>query len=176
MKITKKQFRRALPWLILAVLIILIDQYSKYLILHRLYVGSTYKIAPFFNLILSFNQGSAFGFLSQAGGWQVLFFSAISVLVIVMLSIWLLRLSYPNAWTALALSLVIGGAAGNLIDRIRFSMVVDFFDFHIGDWHYATFNVADSAIVIGVALLLLQTFINKKESKKRKVRKKGSQA
>ncbi len=151
------KIRRVLPWFLLIILVILLDQLSKYLILHYLHVGEPVKLLSVFNLILSFNPGAAFGFLNQAGGWQVLFFCVLSIVVILVLVIWLMRLSYPNAWTACALSLIIGGAAGNLIDRLRFSFVIDFFDFHISDWHYATFNVADSAIVVGVGMLLLQT-------------------
>jgi signal peptidase II len=162
MKITSSQFRKAIPWLLLIILVILLDQFSKYLVLKNLYVGQPLQLLPFFNFNLSFNQGSAFGFLNQAGGWQVLFLSAVSVVIIILLLIWLLRLSYPNTWTAAALSLVVGGAAGNLIDRVRLSMVVDFLDFHIGSWHYATFNVGDSAIVIGVIMLLLQTFFKER--------------
>ena len=162
MKINESQFCKARPWFLLIILVIVVDQFVKHLIMHHLYVEQPLRVLPFFNLILRYNQGAAFSFLSQAGGWQVLFLSAISVIVILVLSVWLLRLSYPNAWTACALSLVIGGSAGNLIDRIRFSMVIDFFDFHIGNWHYATFNMADSAIVIGIAMLLLQTFFKKK--------------
>jgi signal peptidase II len=162
MKKLKSQFVKVLPWFGLIALVILIDQISKYFILHHLYVGEQIKLLPVFNIILSFNPGAAFGFLNQAGGWQVLFFSGLSILVILILLIWLFRLSYPNAWTACALSFIIGGAAGNLIDRLRFSFVIDFFDFHINNWHYATFNVADSAIVAGVLMLLLHAFFKKK--------------
>lgn len=162
MKINKSQFYKASPWFLLSILVVVLDQLTKYWVVHHLYGGRSLQILPFFNLILSFNKGAAFNFLGQQNGWQVLFLSAISVIVIVALLIWLLRLSYPNTWTACALSLVIGGAAGNLIDRVRYSVVTDFFDFHIGNWHYATFNTADSAIVTGVVMLLLQTCFMKK--------------
>ncbi len=161
MKISRSQFINATLWLLVSVFIVLLDQLSKHWIRQHINVGQPLELLPFFNLILSFNQGSAFGFLNQAGGWQVIFFSVFSLAIIIILFIWLLRLKYPNSWTACALSLIIGGAAGNLIDRIRFSMVVDFFDFHIGDWHYATFNVADSAIVAGVLMILIQSFFRK---------------
>lgn len=156
-----KQLRNAGPWFLLILVVIAIDQLTKNLILHHLNVGQPLRLLPFFNFTLSFNQGSAFGFLNQASGWQVAFLSLISIIIIILLLFWLLRLRYPNSWTACALSLVIGGAAGNLIDRLRLSVVVDFFDFHIGIWHYATFNVADSAIVIGVIMLLLQNFFKR---------------
>ncbi|MBS0350707.1 MAG: lipoprotein signal peptidase [Proteobacteria bacterium] len=156
-------FREAAAWFLVSALVIVLDQFSKYLVMNYLYVEQPVTLLPFFNLILRYNQGAAFSFLGQAGGWQVLFLSLISIVVIIILLIWLLRLTYPNSWIACGISLVIGGAAGNLIDRLRFSVVIDFFDFHVSNWHYATFNVADSAIVVGVIMLLLHTvFYHKK--------------
>lgn len=155
------QFLSSLRWFLFSIFVILLDQASKYWITHSLQVEESMRLSPFFNFTLRYNQGGAFSFLREAGGWQIIFLSAVSILVIIALSIWLLRLHYPNTWTACALSLVIGGAAGNLIDRLRLGNVIDFFDFHIGDWHYATFNVADSAIVIGIIMLLLQNFLKK---------------
>lgn len=162
MKISPPQFSKAGPWFLLILLVIFVDQLAKYLMSYHFHVESL-RLSPFFNLILSYNPGAAFGSLREAGGWQVAFFSIISIVVIVALLIWLLRLPYPNAWTACALSFLIGGAAGNLIDRMRLAFVIDFIDFHIKDWHFATFNVADSAIVTGVLMLLLKTFFKKKE-------------
>ncbi len=163
MKISQSQLYKVRLWFLLILLVIFVDQLTKYVMSHHFHVESSLRLSPFFNLILSYNQGAAFSFLKEAGGWQVAFFSIISVIVIVVLLIWLLRLSYPNAWTACALSFLIGGAAGNLIDRMRIAFVIDFIDFHIKDWHFATFNVADSAIVTGVLMLLLKTFFKKKE-------------
>ena len=151
------QWRKAGPWFAVSLLVIILDQFSKIFIVNFFSARQSLRLLPFFNLILSYNQGASFGFLNQAGGWQVIFLSLISVVVIVGLIIWLLRLSYPNAWLACALSMILGGAAGNLIDRIRLHYVIDFFDFHLGNWHYATFNVADSAIVIGVIMIVLQS-------------------
>ncbi len=162
MKINKTQWLKAMPWFLISILIIIIDQCSKYIILKNFYLEENLRVLPFFNLILRYNQGASFGFLNQAGGWQVLFLSAISFIVIVILFIWLLRIAYPNAWLACALSLILGGATGNLIDRLRFHYVIDFFDFHVGAWHYATFNVADSAVVIGVAMVILQALFKQK--------------
>jgi signal peptidase II len=161
MTINKAQLKKAAPWFGLSLLIILLDQLAKYFMVHGLESGQSLRIFPFFNLILSYNQGAAFGFLGEQSGWQIFFLSMISLIVIVILSIWLLRLSYPSPWTACALSLVIGGAAGNLIDRLRLAYVIDFFDFHLGSWHYATFNTADSAIVIGIFILLLRNFLTR---------------
>lgn len=164
MKINSSQCCKAAPWLLLSILVVVLDQWSKHWIVQHLHIAKPLRLAPFFNLVLSYNPGAAFGFLHQAGGWQTVFLSTISIVVALAILIWLLRLSYPNAWTASALSLVMGGAIGNLIDRLRFGLVVDFFDFHLGGWHYATFNVADSAIVAGVLLLLLQTFFQKQKT------------
>lgn len=158
MKINRSQLYKASLWFLLSIVVVLIDQFTKFLVVHHLTPAQAITLLPFFNIILRYNQGAAFSFLGGAGGWQVLFLSVISIVVIIALLIWLLRLHYPNSWTACALSLIIGGAAGNLIDRLRSAVVIDFFDFHIGNWHYATFNVADSAIVAGVLMLLLQTF------------------
>lgn len=161
MKINSLQFRKARPWFLLIILVMIVDQFTKYWVTHHLYIEEPVRVLPFFNLYLRYNQGAAFSFLKEAGGWQIFFLSGVSIVAIIALSIWLLRLSYPNSWTACALSLVIGGAAGNLIDRVRISFVIDFFDFHIGGWHYATFNAADSAIVIGIIMLLIQAFFKR---------------
>ncbi len=161
-KTKKARWQKVSPWLLVSLVVILLDQITKFLIVQNLQVEQPVAVFPFFNLILRYNQGAAFSFLREAGGWQVVFFSAVSVIVIIVLLVWLWRLPYPNSWIACALNLIIGGAAGNLIDRIRYHVVTDFFDFHIGNWHYATFNVADSAIVIGVLMLLLHTLFKKK--------------
>lgn len=166
MKITNLQWKKASPWLLISVLVIAIDQLSKYIIMKNLYVGEPLKLLPFFNFILSFNQGASFGFLNQAGGWQVLFLIAVTLIIFVILLIWLLRLDYPNSWLACALALILGGAIGNLIDRLRIRYVIDFLDFHLGDWHFATFNIADSAIVMGVTMIILQALYKKKLSSK----------
>lgn len=154
-------YRKSAPWFLLSILVVILDQISKFWIIHRLQVEESLRILPFLNFTLRYNQGGAFSFLREAGGWQIIFLSTVSILVILALSIWLLRLHYPDRWTACSLSLVIGGAAGNLIDRVRLGNVIDFFDFYIGNWHYATFNIADSAIVIGIIMLLLQNFFKK---------------
>lgn len=165
MKITKTQWLKAFPWFFLSLVVVLIDQWSKFWVMHHLQAEHPFKVLPFFNLTLRFNTGAAFNFLGAAGGWQVFFLSLISIAVIIFMVVWLLRLSYPNLWTACALSLLLGGAAGNLVDRLRISYVIDFFDFHLWHWHYATFNVADSAIVAGVLMLMIQIFFKNKPLK-----------
>lgn len=161
MKLSLLHYRKAFPWFLLSLVVIALDQWTKYLVLQHLYLEKAIRIFPFFNLALSYNTGAAFGFLGQAGGWQIIFLSLISIFVIILAVVWLLRLSYPNSWTACALSLLLGGAVGNLIDRVRIRYVIDFLDFHLGHWHYATFNLADSAIVAGVFMLMIQAFFKK---------------
>ncbi len=144
-----------LNWLYLSLIVWLLDQVSKFVILYYLHPAQSVAVIPFFNLSLSFNSGAAFSFLANAGGWQLIFFSAISVIAIIVLSIWLLKLPAQSALQASALALVMGGAAGNLTDRIRMGTVTDFLDFYYQNWHFATFNVADSTVCLGAALLIL---------------------
>lgn len=141
-------------WWWIAVVVTIADQASKHLALTRLQDGDV-AIAPFLNFILAFNSGAAFGFLSDAGGWQNAFFVAIAVAVGVAIVFMLRSLKPGQTHIAVALMLVLGGAVGNLIDRLRFGHVVDFIDFHIGGWHWYVFNSADAAITIGAAILAL---------------------
>jgi signal peptidase II len=146
-------------WLWLSVLVVVADQVTKIWISGAL---RPYELVPvidgFFNLTLAFNTGAAFSFLAQGGGWQRWLLSGLAVVVTIVLVVWLTRLGRHERWTAAALSLVIGGAVGNLLDRLRLGHVVDFLDFYLGSWHWPAFNVADSAIVVGVAILLLASF------------------
>lgn len=140
-------------WLALAAAIVAVDQLSKYAAVHYLVANMAIVVTPFFNLVLVYNAGAAFSFLSDAAGWQRLFFIAIAGLA----SVWIVFLlrKYPHQRLfALALSLVLAGAIGNLIDRIRVGAVIDFLDFHALGYHWPAFNVADSAITCGAALLI----------------------
>ena len=140
-------------WLALAALIIAADQYSKWLVLATLQFGETVVMTPFFNWTLTFNPGAAFSFLAAAGGWQRWLFTllglGVSAWVVVML-----RQSLQQRLLSFGLSLLLGGALGNVIDRFRFGAVVDFIQLHVGDYYWPAFNVADSAICVGVALIL----------------------
>lgn len=113
------------------------------------------RITPFFNLVMVWNRGVSFGLLSGDAPSRLLLLVALALAIIVWLSIWLWRT--PHRFTAVALGLVIGGAFGNIVDRLRFGAVADFFDFHFAGWHWPAFNIADSSIVIGVALLVLDS-------------------
>ncbi|MFW0094493.1 MAG: signal peptidase II [Coxiella endosymbiont of Haemaphysalis qinghaiensis] len=152
MKATEK---KALPWLWLSFFIIMVDQWTKYLAVHHLVFAHPIKIFPWLNLTLSCNTGAAFSFLNTEGGWQVYFFALISLVVSIFLTVWLGRIQRSDKWGSIGLSLIIGGALGNFIDRIRFGYVIDFIDFHIKNWHYATFNAADSAIFMAALLLII---------------------
>lgn len=146
----------ASTWVFLSLLIIVIDQISKYCVVHFISATQTVKIFSFLNFILRYNAGAAFSFLGSASGWQIYLLSGISIAVAIVLIVWLSRLPRSEWLTAVPISLVIGGALGNLIDRVHYGYVIDFIDFHIKTWHYATFNVADSAVCVGATWLILR--------------------
>jgi signal peptidase II len=150
-------------WLLLAGGIIAVDQITKLWVLGSFHLNEQRAVTDFFNLVLVFNSGAAFSFLAGAGGWQKWFFVGLALVI----SVWLLSMLRQHATERLlptALSLVLGGALGNVIDRLRFGAVVDFLDVHIAGWHWPAFNVADSAITIGVGLMLLHQLFQPKES------------
>ena len=139
----------------LSLLVIVLDQLSKFWIMASFQDYEVLRVWPVFNLTLVYNTGAAFSFLSDAGGWQRWFFVVIGVLVSAAMVIWLARLDQRERLTAYGLALVVGGAVGNLIDRIWLGKVVDFLQWHWQDWYWPSFNVADSAITLGVVLLLI---------------------
>lgn len=139
----------------LSLLVVVLDQLSKYWVVASFAEYEVMKVWPVFNLTLVYNTGAAFSFLSDAGGWQRWFFITVGVVVSVVLVIWLTRLQPRERLTGYGLAFVIGGAVGNLIDRILLGKVVDFLQWHWQDWYWPSFNVADSAITLGVVLLLL---------------------
>ena len=146
---------RFASWLGQAALVIVLDQFSKLWVLSALKYGERIEVTPFFNLVLVFNPGAAFSFLSDAGGWQRWFFIVLALAVSVWLTL-LIRQHASERLLPLAAALILGGALGNVIDRIRFGAVVDFLDVHAAGWHWPAFNVADSAISVGVVLLVVQ--------------------
>lgn len=133
-----------------------LDQASKFAALHYLASGPV-EVLPFFNLALAFNTGAAFSFLRDAGGWQNLFFAGIAAVVSVAIVFMIRRLGAKDIQVAVALWLILGGALGNLLDRLYHGHVVDFLDVYYQAWHWPTFNVADSAIFIGALLLILDS-------------------
>ncbi|NCN88506.1 MAG: lipoprotein signal peptidase [Gallionella sp.] len=148
-------------WLFIAAIVIVLDQLSKAAINSHFVFGESMVVTGFFNLVLAHNTGAAFSFLSDAGGVQRWLFSAIAIVASVWI-IWLLRKHQSEKLFSFALAFILGGALGNLIDRIAYGYVVDFLDFHWGAYHFAAFNLADSAITCGAALLILDSLKGKK--------------
>jgi len=147
-------------WLGLSALIIVLDQLSKAWISNHFAYGESLPVLGVFNLVLAHNTGAAFSMLNDAGGWQRWLFSAIAVIASVWI-VWLLRNHQQQKLFCLALAMILGGALGNLIDRIAYGYVVDFLDFHWDSHHFPAFNVADSAITCGAALMLLDSLMHK---------------
>lgn len=136
---------------------IVCDQVSKYAATKLLVYNQAEQLFAGLNLTLVHNTGAAFSFLSQAGGWQRWFFIALSSAVSIALIYWLSRLTRQRRWLAAALALIIGGALGNLWDRISLGFVIDFIDVYYARWHWPAFNIADSAICIGTAMLIIDS-------------------
>lgn len=158
-----KQTGWHLWWLI--ILVLLVDQISKQVVIANMQLFDSIDLLPFFNLTYVRNYGAAFSFLSDAGGWQRWFFTIIAVVISCVLAIWLARNSKNQRKLNLALSLVLAGAIGNLIDRSVYGYVIDFLHLYYQNWHYPAFNIADSAICIGAALLIWDSF-SSEEAKK----------
>ncbi len=144
-------------WLGIALVLVLLDQASKIMMSQFLLYGQSETITSYFNLVMVYNKGAAFSFLSDQPGWQRYFFTAVSVIASLFI-LWMLRRNPTQRLFCWALALILGGAVGNLIDRIAYGHVIDFLDFHVGGWHWPAFNVADSAITVGAILFVLDEF------------------
>jgi signal peptidase II len=142
----------------LAVLVLVADQLSKIWVLQNFSLGESVELLPVFNFTYARNYGAAFSFLGDAGGWQRWLFTAIAVVVTIVLSVWLSRLKPSQLKLSLALVLIVAGAIGNLIDRSLYGYVVDFLHVYYQDWHYPIFNIADCAITIGAGFLIWDSF------------------
>lgn len=153
-------------WLWLAVVVVIADQGTKLLAEQLLVAHEPVAVLPFFNFYLTYNTGAAFSFLRDAGGWQRWLFATLSIGVSGFIVIWLSRLPRGNGWLACALALVLGGAVGNLLDRLLRTDggVVDFIDVYYGTWHWPAFNIADSAISIGAVILVLSAIRGEKSN------------
>lgn len=145
-------------WLAIAGVVLVLDQITKVAAAASLVLHEPVRLLPFFNLTLIHNSGAAFGFLSSASGWQNLLFVGVAAGACIVIVVMLRRMGPSDPWLATALALILGGAAGNLVDRLLYGYVVDFADFFIGNWHWPAFNVADSAISIGAVLLVADSF------------------
>ncbi len=146
-------------WFGLALVVVILDQWTKGLALQHLDYGRPVPLLPVLNLTLQYNEGAAFSFLSDAGGWQRWFFSAVAFIASIVVSVWLVRLKRDDVLLAASLSLILGGAIGNLWDRLQYGYVVDFISVHYDTWYFPTFNVADSAVSVGAALMILDAVL-----------------
>ncbi|MEY3760852.1 MAG: hypothetical protein RIR39_2343 [Pseudomonadota bacterium] len=147
-----------LKWLGLSLFAILLDQGTKLAVDGSMKLYQSIPVLPFFKLTYVHNTGAAFSFLSEAGGWQRWFFAGLALAISCVIAVWLARLKQHETLLAVALSLVLGGAIGNLIDRLAYGYVIDFLDVYYQTWHWPAFNIADSAITLGVILMLLESF------------------
>jgi signal peptidase II len=142
------------PWLGIATIVILLDQISKITIKRLFAYGDSHAVTSFFNLVLVYNKGAAFSFLASGAGWQRYFFTAMGIAAAIFI-VYLLKKHAGQRMFGWALALILGGALGNVIDRILYGHVIDFLDVHAGGWHWPAFNIADSAICIGAVLFIL---------------------
>ncbi len=152
-----------LQWLGLAFILLLADQFTKILIVGYYHLGDSTYVTSFFNVVRVHNTGAAFSFLASAGGWQRWFFTAIGVIAAVVI-VWMIRSHPGQKLFCFAMACILSGALGNVIDRLLYGYVVDFLDFHWAGWHFPAFNVADSAITIGAACLILDELIRVRRS------------
>lgn len=156
--------KRWLGWLSLAALVIVLDQLTKLMVVDAFAYGEGLIITSFFNLVHVLNHGAAFSFLAGAGGWQRWFFTILAAVI----SVWLIvmiRRHQSERLQPLAFALILGGAIGNVIDRVRIGAVIDYLDFHAAGVHFPAFNLADSAITLGVILMLLQQLLEARSSR-----------
>jgi signal peptidase II len=149
-----------LVWFAIAAAVLMLDQWSKLWIVERYAYGDTEFFSSFFNLVRVHNYGAAFSFLSDAGGWQRWGFSLLAIAISAMIIVRIARLPVQRKLEGLALALILGGALGNLYDRLTLGYVVDFLDFHWSGKHFPAFNVADAGISVGAAILIFDTLVN----------------
>ena len=155
--------------MILAAVIVIADQITKYYATLELKMYKAVAVMPMFNFTLMHNEGAAFSFLSDAGGWQRWFFTVISLVVSIVLVFWIKKLKPEEKFQAMAFSLILGGAVGNLIDRVRFGYVVDFIEIYYHQYSWPAFNIADSAITVGVIILIVDTLFPNLFKKKQNI-------
>jgi len=159
----------ALCWLWLTLVVLVLDLGAKYLADTRLTYADPVALLPFLNLTLLYNTGAAFSFLSGAGGWQRWLFALIAIGVSLLLLLWLRRTPKRHWWLGVGLAMLLGGALGNLYDRIVHGHVVDFISVHWGGWYFPAFNLADSAISVGAALLIIDMlFVSGRQTREEK--------
>ena len=153
-----------LPWLGIALVVILLDQFTKTLIIGNFQLHDSRTVTPFFNIVRWHNSGAAFSFLAGASGWQRWFFVGLGSVAAVFI-VWMLRSHGGQRLFSWALALILGGAVGNVIDRLLHGYVVDFIQVHHRGWYFPSFNVADSAITVGAACLILDEILRVRRSR-----------
>ena len=153
-----------LRWLWLTLLCLIIDQVSKQWVAGTFDYRETLSVLPFFNLTYVHNPGAAFSFLADQGGWQRWFFTAVAAIASIVFLIWMAKTPKQQRLLSISFALILSGAVGNLIDRVLFGYVIDFLDFHWAGYHFAAFNIADSVIFIGAALMIFESFTNKEDN------------
>lgn len=153
---------RTWRWFALAAAVVAVDQLSKWVVLGHFAYGERLRVTGFFNLVLAHNKGAAFSMFADAAGWQTPLLIAFALAASGIVGFLIVR-NAGNRLFCLGLALILGGAIGNLIDRVRFGFVVDFLDFHAMGWHWPAFNVADSGITVGAAILILEGFVTRRE-------------
>lgn len=159
--------RSALAWLWLSAFIVVADQATKWMIVSSFELFERVQVWPVFGITRLHNPGAAFSFLASAGGWQRWFFIAVAFAVTALVVVWLKRMPRQgHHWLAASLALIVGGAVGNVIDRVLHGYVVDFLSFHWNQWFFPAFNVADAAITVGAAILLFESFFDGRREKK----------
>jgi signal peptidase II len=151
-------------WLSIALFVVLVDQFTKVMIVDGFVLGDGFAVSSFFNIVRVHNHGAAFSFLASAGGWQRWFFMGLGVVATTVM-VWMLKKHPHQALFSFAIACVLGGAVGNVIDRALYGYVVDFLDFHHAGIHFPAFNVADSAITLGAACLILDEILRVKRSR-----------
>lgn len=148
-------------WLWVSLLVIALDQATKQIAEAYLVPHQAVNVLPYFDWYLTYNPGAAFSFLADAGGWQRWFFTIVAILVSGFIFHWLRNLSREETWTAIPLSLILGGAVGNLIDRLYLGHVIDYIQVWLGSYPWPAFNIADAAISVGIVLLIISSFVSK---------------
>lgn len=151
-----------LRWLWVSVVVFILDQLTKYAALNYLTEYTPKPVMPFFNLTLWYNHGAAFSLLDKASGWQTWAFGLLAIFISISIVIWLARTSSSQRWVSIGLALIVGGALGNLYDRITYGYVIDFIDWYVSYYHWPIFNIADSAVCVGAGMLIVDIVRGKK--------------
>jgi signal peptidase II len=151
---------KVLGWLVLSLALFVLDQWVKQLVVANMQYLESIEVMPFFNLFYVHNYGAAFSILSDQAGWQRWFLTIVTSLISIGLLVWLSRLNQQQKLLCFGLAMVLGGALGNLYDRVVFGYVIDYIDWYVNDYHWPAFNIADAAISIGAVALIIDSFKN----------------